>query len=126
VGSSPASGLLEAHGFGGEEARKGLLPRHRMPVSEEESGPAPSVVVKGRRHLDPLVAILPPALTQEAIAAVRGAEPVADLPDPGVHASEQELSLQLGVHIDYFSRSGHFPQDPSRPENLHRRLKGIR
>jgi hypothetical protein len=97
-----------------------------MHVSEEESCPPPSVVVKGRRHVDPLVAILPPALTQEAIAAVRGAEPVADLPDPGVHVPEQELSLQLGGHISDFSRSGHFPQDPPRPENLHRRRKGIR
>jgi hypothetical protein len=126
VGSSPTSGLLEAHGFGGEEARKGFLARHRMPGSEEKSGPPPSVVVKGRRHLDPLVAVLPPALTQEAIAAVCSPEPVADLPDPGVDVPEQELSLQLGGHIDDFSRSGHFPQDPPRPENLHRRLKGIR
>ena len=96
-----------------------------MPGSEEEFCPPPSVVVERRRHLDPLVAVLSAAFAKEAIAVFRP-EPVADLPDPGVDVPEQELSLQLGGHIDDFSRSGHFPQDPPRPENLHRRGHGIR
>ena len=97
-----------------------------MAGGKEEASPPPSLVVTKHLHLDPPAAVLLAAFADEAIRPLRSPEPVADLPDAGIHGSQQELLLGLGGHGRGSSRSPHFRQDPLRPENLHRLPHGIR